>query len=165
MSYPSHLSSRLNRSEGLRWLGLPTSHTRPILMGTDRGICKMLLAIAYFGIDSLPQWKEFLLLYFLGKGISDTSALLTESRDSFPQVVLTLVSGLAEQWGRREALHQSSPPGNPKEEKWSRGAEPLRGPWTSQWDLCISFVPLYRPCRRRRLNLKMLRGITHSLGG
>ena len=125
----------------------------------------MLLAIAYFGIDSLPQWKEFLLLYFLGKGISDISALLTESRDSFPQVVLTLVCGLAEQWGRGEALHQSSPPGNPKEEKWSRGAEPLRGPWASQWDLCISFVPLYRPCPRRHLKLKMLQGITHSLGG
>lgn len=103
----------------------------------------MLLAVAYFGIDSLSQWKEFLLLYFLGKGISDISTLLTESRDSFPQVVLTLVSGLAEQWGRAEALHQSLPPGNPKEEKWSRGAEPLRGPWASQWDLRISFVPLY----------------------
>ena len=69
----------------------------------------MLLAIAYFGIDSLPQWKEFLLLYFLGKGISDISALLTESRDSFPQVVLTLVCGLAEQWGRGEAFTSPRP--------------------------------------------------------
>ena len=71
MSCLSHLSSRLNRSEGLGWLGLPTPHACPILTGTDRGTRKMLLAIAYFGIDSLPQWKEFLRLYFLGKGISD----------------------------------------------------------------------------------------------
>lgn len=140
---------------------MPTSHACPILMGTDRGTRKMLLAIAYFGIDSLPQWKEFLLLYFLGKGISDIYPHCLQGAEIRSHKLCSLWSvGWKSSGGGESPL----PPGNPKEEKWCRGAEPLRGPWASQWYLCISFVPLYCPPRRKRLRLKMLWGITHSLG-
>ena len=114
MSCPSHLSSRLNRSEGLGWLGLPTPHACPILTGTDRGTRKMLLVFAYFGIDSLPQWKEFLRLYFLGKGISDIYPHCLQGAEVRSHKLCSLQSA---GWKSSRGGERPLPPGNPEEEK------------------------------------------------